>query len=326
MQVCTFLGTQRHLTYQQQHEYAMAAEELGFDGWFRADHFGSTNHDGGGFAGATDAWITLAAIAQATSRIRLGTLVTPVTYRQPGILAIMVAQVDQMSGGRVELGLGAGWHETEHHQWGITFPSQRDRFEMLSEQLAVLDQLLHAPAGVTTTHRGRHYQLTDCPGQPKPIQARLPIIIGGRGTTRTPTLAARYADEYNAPFMPTAEARKQFALVAEACDRAGRTRPLRYSTGVAIACGASEAAARDRAAPFHAGTFLPTRAPMVGTPDEIVERFLEFAEAGVERLYLRLPDALDHDHLELLATRVLPHLRGDIPAVVEPADTTGAAR
>lgn len=309
MQVCTFLGTQRHLTYQQQHEYAVAVEELGFDGWFRADHYGSTNHEGYGTAGASDAWITLAGIAQATSRIRLGTLVTPVTYRHPGPFAIMLAQVDQMSHGRVELGLGAGWHQTEHQQWAIPFPDQPTRFRMLTEQLEVLDRLLHAPAGARVTYRGRFYDLADCPTEPRPVQERLPFIIGGRGTSRTPVLATRYADEYNALFMPAALAGKQFGLVAETAQRLGRERPLRFSVGTAVACGDSEAAARDRAAPFQVPSLLPTGSQIVGTPEQVAEQLLEYAKVGVGRVYLRLPDALDRDHLELLAAKVLPQLR-----------------
>ncbi len=200
MDLRIFTEPQQGASYDELLAVAQRAETLGFDAFFRSDHYlkmGSAS----GLPGPTDSWVTLAGIARETTTIRLGTLVTAATFRYPGPLAISVAQVDQMSGGRVELGLGAGWYDDEHRAYGIPFPSLGERFERLDEQRAIITGLWETPEGETFTYTGRHHSVVDSPGLPKPVQRpRPPIIIGGGGPKRTPRLAATYADEFNAMF------------------------------------------------------------------------------------------------------------------------------
>src|SRR5688572_14145732 len=208
MELCVFTEPQQGATYDDLLRVAQATEELGFDAFFRSDHYLGMGTDG--LPGPTDAWVTLAGLARETSRIRLGTLMTSATFRLPGPLAISVAQVDAMSGGRVELGLGSGWFEQEHTAYGIPFPPLGERFDRLEEQLAIVTGLWETPAGETFSYEGKHYRLTDSPALPKPVQApRPPVIIGGWGKTRTPALAARFADEFNVPFPRLADYRAQ---------------------------------------------------------------------------------------------------------------------
>ncbi|HLU46007.1 MAG TPA: LLM class F420-dependent oxidoreductase [Natronosporangium sp.] len=313
MQVCVFTEPHRGATYDTQLRFARHVEECGFTGFFRADHYQQFG-DSDGLPGPTDAWVTLAGLARETSRIRLGTLVTCATFRLPGPLAIIVAQVDQMSGGRVELGIGAGWYEREHTSYGIPFPPAPERVSRMTEQLAVITGLWRTPVGQTFSHTGEFYTLVDAPALPKPVQQpHPPVIVGGKGPRRTPEAAARYADEYNAVFLGPAEARAQFARVREACERVGRDTtawPLRLSSGIPLACGRTDAEARRRAERLHEpGSALPPgEAPLVGTPEQLVERIGEYAEAGAERVYLRVGDMTDLDQLELVAAEVLPKL------------------
>src|SRR4051794_17890501 len=220
-QLRIFTEPQMGATYDQLVGVARTAEEEGFDAFFRSDHyirFGPGDHG----AGPSDAWTTLAGLARDTTTIRLGTLVSAVTFRHPGILAIQVANVDAMSGGRVELGLGAGWFAEEHAAYGIPFPDTRERFDRLEEQLAVVTGLWSTPAGETFSFHGRHYQLTDSPALPKPVQSPLPVIVGGHGKRRTPALAARYASEFNVGFSRTAEVGELYDGVRAAGREAGR--------------------------------------------------------------------------------------------------------
>ncbi|MEJ3747560.1 LLM class F420-dependent oxidoreductase [Actinomycetes bacterium KLBMP 9797] len=307
MRVCVFTEPHRGATYDDQLRLARHAEDAGFDGYLRADHFQSMGADPGR-PGPTDAWITLAGLARETSRIRIGTLVTSATFRLPGPLAVAVAQVDQMSGGRVELGLGTGWYEREHRSYGIPFPPLRERFDRLAEQLAVVTGLWANPAGELFTFQGRHYQLVDAPALPKPVQRpRPPVIVGGRGAVRTPELAARYADEFNVPFTSVPEAAAAFDRVRAACERIGREPPV-LSTGIVVAIGRTDAEATRRAAPLHAPSALPPEDPVVGSPAQLVDRIGEFAAIGATRAHLRLIDISDVDHLELVAAEVLPQL------------------
>ena len=221
MRARVFVEPQNGGTYEHQLEVARTAETSGFDAFFRSDHYLTMGGDG--LPGPTDSWVTLAGLARETRRIRLGTLLTSATFRLPGPLAISVAEVDAMSGGRVELGLGAGWFDAEHTAYGIPFVSTKERFERLAEQLEIITGLWRTPIGSTFTFEGEHYQLTDSPALPKPVQSPTPpIIVGGLGPKRTPELAARFATEYNAPFVTPADASKQYALVREACERLGR--------------------------------------------------------------------------------------------------------
>ena len=202
MDLRIFTEPQQGATYDDLLRVAQTAEALGFDGFFRSDHYLHMGGDGG--PGPTDAWTTLAGLARETSTIRLGTLVTSATFRLPGPLSVQVAGVDQMSGGRVELGLGAGWFEAEHTAYGIPFPEVGERFDRLEEQLAVITGLWATKPGDTFSHPGPHYPVTDSPALAKPVQpGGVPIIIGGAGRRRTPSLAARYAAEFNAAFQVT---------------------------------------------------------------------------------------------------------------------------
>ena len=218
----TFTEPQQGATYDDLLAVAREAEALGFDAFFRSDHYLKMG-DMSGLPGPTDAWITLAGLARDTERIRLGTLVTAATFRLPGPLAIAVAQVDAMSGGRVELGLGSGWYDAEHTAYGIPFPALGERFERLDEQLAIVTGLWTTPVGERFSFAGRHYQIADSPALPKPVQApRPPLVVGGWGRARTPALAARYADEFNVPFPQLADFAPQVGVVRAACESAGR--------------------------------------------------------------------------------------------------------
>lgn len=313
MRVCIFTEPHRGATYDDQLRFARLVEEGGFEGFFRADHYQALS-DELGLPGPTDAWLTLAGLARETSRIRLGTLVTSATFRLPGPLAVMVAQVDQMSGGRVELGIGAGWYEREHRSYGIPFPRVGERFNRLAEQLAVLTGLWTTPVGERFTFRGDYYELIDSPALPKPVQSpHPPIIVGGRGAKRTPELAARYADEFNLPFRSVAETAEAYERVLEACERLGRAetgkQPLVLSAGLVVAIGRTDAeAARRAAALYEKGSALPQEDLLVGSPAQLVDRIGEFAAIGTTRVHLRLVDFADLDHLELIAAEVLPQL------------------
>ncbi|MFC8089615.1 LLM class F420-dependent oxidoreductase [Streptomyces sp. NPDC057301] len=310
--ICVFTEPHRGADYDDQLRFAQLVEACGFEGFFRADHYQAMGADPG-LPGPTDAWLTLGALARETSRIRLGTLVTSATFRLPGPLAVTVAQVDRMSGGRVELGLGAGWYEREHTSYGIPFPPAPERFDRLEEQLAVITGLWRTPVGEHFSHHGDHYRLLDAPALPKPVQVPAPpIIVGGRGPKRTPLLAARYADEFNMPFTSVAETARAYRRVAEACERTGRAAagrpPLVLSTGVVVAIGRTAAEAQRRAAPLHVKSALPPEDPVIGSPAQLVDRLGEFSAIGADRFHLRLIDFTDLDHLELIAGEVLPQL------------------
>ncbi|SBT47725.1 LLM class F420-dependent oxidoreductase [Micromonospora auratinigra] len=314
MRVSVFTEPHRGASYDDQLRFARRVEETGYEGFFRADHYRAMG-DEPGLPGPTDAWLTLAALARETSRIRLGTLVTSATFRLPGPLAVMVAQVDQMSGGRVELGIGAGWYEREHTAYGIPFPAVGERFDRLAEQLEIVTGLWRTPPGETYTFKGEYHQLVDAPALPKPVQRPgPPVIVGGRGPRRTPELAARYADEFNMPFKSVTETAAAYRRVREVSERIGRAdsgrAPLVLSAGVVVAIGRTDAEAQRRAAPLHVKSALPPEDPVVGSPAQLVDRLGEFAAIGAGRVHLRLIDFDDLDHLELIAAEVLPQLDG----------------
>jgi len=306
MKVRIFVEPQQGATYEQLLAVAQATEALGFDAFFRSDHYLAMGGDG--LPGPTDAWVTLAALARETTRIRLGTLVSSATFRWPGVLAITVAQVDAMSGGRIELGLGTGWYDGEHTAYGIPFPALGERFERLEEQLAILTGLWATPVGEKYSYSGAHYSLADSPALPKPFQKpRPPLILGGAGAKRTPRLAAAYADEFNVPFHGVADTHAQFARVRDACARRNRDpASLTLSAAQVVCCGADEAevAARARAIGREVDELRANGA--AGTPDEVVARLRELAAAGAETVYLQVLDLNDLDHLALLSERVLP--------------------
>jgi F420-dependent oxidoreductase-like protein len=265
---------------------------------------------GDGLPGPTDAWVTLAGLARETSRIRLGTLMTAGTFRLPGPLAISVAQVDQMSGGRVELGLGAGWFEAEHTAYGIPFPSLGERFDRYEEQLAVVTGLWNTPPGETFDFSGRYYEVSGSPALPKPVQAGgIPILVGGKGRTRTPRLAARYASEFNVPFSSAEDNERLFAGVRAACEEAGRDpSSLVYSSALVLCVGRDEAEIARRAAAIGRDVDELREHGVAGTPAEAVDILGRYAEAGSQRFYLQVLDLSDLDHLDLVASEVAPQL------------------
>lgn len=291
---------QQGASYDTQLTMARTAEELGFSAWFRSDHY--LHMSGDGMPGPTDAWVTLAGLARETSTIRLGTMVTAGTFRLPGVLAIQVAQVDQMSGGRVELGLGAGWFEAEHTAYGIPFPSAR--FGRLEEQLEIVTGLWATPVGGTYSFAGKYYRLTDSPALPKPVQAPIPVIVGGKGPTRTPALAARYAHEFNVPFSSVEDTAAQFARVRAAAG----DRELVYSAAVTTCVGKDDAEVARRAAAIGRDVDELKANGAAGTPEEAAATLRAYAEAGASRLYLQIMDMTDLDHLDLIAAEVRPLL------------------
>ncbi len=308
MQLRIFTEPQEGATYDDLLAVARAAEDLGFDGFFRSDHY--LHMGGDGLPGPSDAWTTLAGLARETSRIRLGTLVTSATFRLPGPLAIQVAGVDQMSGGRVELGLGAGWFEAEHTAYGIPFPSLRERFDRLEEQLAILTGLWSTELGKTFSYQGIHYTLTEAPALPKPVQTGgVPVIVGGAGRRRTPALAARYAGEFNAAFKPADETARLFAQVRAACSELGRSPDeLVYSTAQVVCLGSDSATLGRRAAMIGRQVEELRNNGLAGSAAEIVDKIGEFAELGAERLYLQVLDLSDLDHVAEIADQVLPQV------------------
>jgi F420-dependent oxidoreductase-like protein len=306
MDLRIFTEPQQGATYDKLLTVAKATEDLGFDAFFRSDHYlrmGSVD----GLPGPTDAWITLAGLARETKRIRLGTLMTAGTFRLPGVLAIQVAQVDQMSGGRVELGLGAGWFEEEHKAYGIPFP--KEKFARLEEQLAIVTGLWATEVGKTFSYEGTHYQLTDSPALPKPAQAKVPVLIGGHGASRTPRLAARYADEFNMPFGSLEDSERQFGRVREAAEEAGRKgEDLVYSNALVVCVGKDDAEVARRAGAIGREVDELKTNGLAGTPAEVVEKIGRFQAIGSQRLYLQVLDLDDLDHLELISAQVQSQL------------------
>jgi F420-dependent oxidoreductase-like protein len=309
MDLRIFTEPQQGATYDDLLAVARTAEEHGFDAFFRSDHYLKMGPVSGR-PGPTDAWTTLAGLARDTERIRLGTLVTSATFRLPGPLAVTVAQVDQMSDGRVELGLGAGWYEAEHTAYGIPFPPLAERFDRLEEQLAVITGLWATPEGETFSYAGAHYAVTDSPALPKPVQRAVPVIVGGGGPTRTPALAARYAAEFNRAFVDVDAFRGQRDRVRAACEAVDRDPDsLRYSAALVVCCGADEAEVERRAKAIGRQPDELRRNGAAGTVDEVVATLGRWAEAGAERIYLQVLDLADLDHVHLIGTEVLPSVR-----------------
>ncbi|MEU6371693.1 LLM class F420-dependent oxidoreductase [Streptomyces sp. NPDC046909] len=306
MDLRIFTEPQQGATYDTLLAVAKATEDLGFDAFFRSDHYlkmGSVD----GLPGPTDAWITLAGLARETKRIRLGTLMTAGTFRLPGVLAIQVAQIDQMSGGRVELGLGAGWFEEEHKAYGIPFP--KEKFGRLEEQLAIVTGLWATEAGRTFDFHGTYYDLTDSPALPKPAQAKIPVLVGGHGPTRTPALAARFADEFNMPFASIEDSSRQFARVRAAAEAAGRKADdLTYSNALVVCVGKDDQEVARRAAAIGREVDELKLNGLAGTPSEVVEKIGRYTEIGSRRLYLQVLDLHDLEHLELISSQVQSQL------------------
>jgi F420-dependent oxidoreductase-like protein len=300
---------QEGATYDDLLRVARATEELGFDAFFRSDHL-QRIADGDPGPGSTEAWVTLAGLARETSRIRLGTMVSSATFRPPGMLALTVATVDAMSGGRIEVGLGSGWFETEHRSFGIDFPPVAERFDVLTEQLEVLTGLWGAGAGTTYSFSGRHQVLTDNPALPRPVQQpHPPVIVGGKGKRRTPELAARFADEYNVPFDTPEVVAACFDRARAACTAAGRDpATLVLSAAQTLAVGRNDAEVRRRADAIQADPDELRAGGLGGTVAEVVDKIGRLADLGATRVYLQVLDLTDLEHLELVAAEVAPQL------------------
>lgn len=306
MDLRIFTEPQQGASYETLLRVAQAAEQLHFDGFFRSDHYLRMG-DSDGLPGPTDAWITLAGLARETERIRLGTLMTAGTFRLPGVLAIQVAQVDAMSGGRVELGLGAGWYQAEHAAYGIPFPDRR--IDRLEEQLAVITGLWETEPGETFDYDGLHYQLKDSPALPKPVQAHVPLLLGGMGAKRLPAIAARYATEFNLPFVSVDDTRTQIQRVRAACAERGRPADdMLYSNALVACVGRDDAEVARRASAIGRDPAELRANGLAGTPAEVVDRIGRYAEVGTQRVYFQILDLDDLDHLELIATEVGPQL------------------
>lgn len=314
MDLRIFTEPQQGASYDDLLAVARATEELGFDAFFRSDHYLRMG-DGDGLPGPTDAWTTLAGLARETSRIRLGTLVSSATFRHPGALAIQVAQVDQMSGGRVELGLGTGWFAQEHAAYGIPFPEKR--FGILEEQLDVVTGLWGTPVGEKFSYEGAHYTLASSPALPKPVQASpldpsragVPIIVGGGGPRRTPALAARHAAEFNMAFPELDQVGERLDRVREACRAIGRDPGSLVMSAALVLCAGRDDAEVERRAQAIGRDATEVRAVgIAGTPTAIVDRLGVLAQQGVSRVYLQVLDLHDLDHLDLVASEVVPQL------------------
>jgi alkanesulfonate monooxygenase len=309
LEFAVFTEPQQGASYADLLNVAYLSEEAGFDAFFRSDHY-LVMGDGDGQPGPTDAWITLAGLARDTTRIRLGTLVTAATFREPGPLAIAVAQVDVMSGGRVEFGLGAGWYEREHQAYGLRFPDVGERFDRFAEQLQVITGLWATEGGFS--FHGKHYEVTDSPGLPKPEQRPgPPVIIGGVGAKRTPELAARYAAEFNVAFQSLDTAVTQFGRVDEACRAAGRDpASMRRSYGFVVCVGRDDAEVARRAGAIGREVEELKANGLAGPPAEVIDKLGRAIEAtGIVRVYLQTLDLSDLDHVELIAADILPAFR-----------------
>jgi F420-dependent oxidoreductase-like protein len=301
MRVCLMVEGQEGVTWTDWLNLARRCEEHGFEALFRSDHYLSVQGAQG--RGSLDAWATLAALAAQTTKIRLGTLVSPATFRHPSELAKVVATVDHVSGGRVELGLGAGWLEAEHKAYGFPFPPTRERFDILAEQLEIVHRSwTEGPFSFS----GEHYAIEDLDAQPKPVQTPHPrLVMGGNAGPRAAALAARWADEYNSVYPTDDQIRERRAAIAAACEQAGRA-PIPFSvmTGFAIGAEDDEVAGRLRA--LGQDPASPPAPWVVGTPDRFVQRLRELEALGVERIMLQHLNHTDDAALELLGREVLP--------------------
>lgn len=301
-----FVEPQQGATYAAQLAVARRAEQLGFGAFFRSDHY-LVMGDWDGLPGPTDSWVTLAALARETETIRLGTLVTSATFRHPGVLAVSVAEVDEMSGGRVELGIGAGWYEAEHRALGVPFLSVGERFDVLEDNLAIITGMWSAPVGERVSITGRRISVVDSPGLPKPVQSPLPIIIGGGGPRRTPRLAARYAAEFNLSFRSLEQFGEQRARVISACEAIGRDpASIIFSAALVVAVGRDTSEFERRAAAIKRAPDQLRHVGVAGTVEQAAEALRTWSAAGAQRVYLQVLDLDDLDHLDLIAREVVP--------------------
>jgi F420-dependent oxidoreductase-like protein len=286
-------------TYEQILTLARATDAAGFDAFFRSDHLFGVDPTDPTYR-PTDCWTTLAGLARDTSRIRLGALVTAATFRRPGLLATIVASVDEMSGGRAELGLGTGWYQREHEAFGIPFPPTGERFDHLAEQLEIITGLWRTEPGTGNafSFEGKHYRVEANHTPPRPVQRpHPPIIVGGTGPKRTPALAARFADEFNGALSD--DLRASYARFDRACERIGRDpATARRSAVLPVACATTPAEVDRRAAVI--GSELIRRHAAIGTPALVGDRVEELRKAGADTIYFHIYDIDDTDHVALL--------------------------
>ncbi|WP_395105880.1 LLM class F420-dependent oxidoreductase [Actinomadura sp. SCN-SB] len=288
---------------------ALAVEEAGFDAFFRSDHLFGVDPEDRAFR-PTDCWTTIGGLARDTRRVRLGALMGAATFRHPGLLANIVASADEMSGGRVELGLGTGWYEREHEAFGIPFPpTARERFDRFEEQLAIIKGLWTVPEDDTAgfSFDGVHWQVKNNHAPPRPTQSpHPPILIGGSGPKRTPALAARYADEFNTALGDDDAVRERHERFSRACEAIGRDpAEARRSSVVPVACGTTEDEV-DRRAEIIGSDFMRRHAA-IGSPELVTERIAALAALGADTVYLHIYDIHDLDHIALIGAEVLPH-------------------
>ncbi|MBV9660852.1 MAG: LLM class flavin-dependent oxidoreductase [Acidimicrobiales bacterium] len=306
-----FTEPQQGASYGQLLSFARTAEEAGFDAFFRSDHYlkmGSAS----GLPAYTDAWTTLAALARDTTTIRLGTLVTPVTFRPIGTFPIIAAQVDHLSGGRLDVGLGAGWYKDEHDAYGLAFPSTDARYDLLEDQLEILHGLWTAEPGARFERKGRTCTVSIDADPLRPAQRpHPPVILGGLARSRNRELAARFADEFNVGFAPAATMKARHDAVRRQCEIHGRDpSSLVYSAALVICCGENDRDIRRRAASVDRDVDELRQNGLAGTPAEVLDKLGTYADHGVERFYLQMLDVLDNDHLRLVGEEVLPHAPG----------------
>jgi F420-dependent oxidoreductase-like protein len=315
MRVCLMIEGQEGVTWDQWVALAAACEEGGFDGLFRSDHYVSFGHPTEW--GSLDAWATMGALAARTERIQLGTMVSPVTFRHPSELAKSVVTADHVSGGRVELGMGAGWFEGEHRAYGFPFPPAAERFDMLTEQVEIVHRLWSTDEA-SVTFEGQHYRLENCFGLPKPLQRpHPPLILGGSAGPRAAALAARWADEYNVNFVDPAECRLRRDRLSAACEKAERDpASLRMSlmTGTLVGSDQPDLLARagrlmeQRGASGDPEAFIRNLGDewIRGTPDQVLSRLGEYAEAGIERVMLQHNVHADLESVALIGKEIIP--------------------
>jgi F420-dependent oxidoreductase-like protein len=317
MRICLMIEGQEDVTWDDWVALAGACERGGLEGLFRSDHYSSVFGAEG--RGSLDAWATINALAAVTERMQLGTMVSPATFRHPSELARVACTADHVSGGRIELGLGAGWNEREHRAFGFPFHDTRTRIALFAEQLEIIHRQWTEDS---FSYKGEHYTLEDCQALPRPLQTpHPPLIVGGAAKPGTVGPAVRFADEYNTSYVGPDEARERRARVAEACERGGRdpsSMTFSIMTGMLVATDRSELLERARRTMLRT---LETGDPaewlaqqkaagwIAGTVEEVAGQMRALADAGVERFFLQHLDHTDLDTVELLAGEVTRALR-----------------
>lgn len=304
-----FTEPQQGASYDQLLAAALDAEECGYEAFFRSDHYLKMG-DASGLPAYTDAWVTLAGLARDTSTIRLGTLVTPVTFRAIGTFPVLVAQVDHMSHGRLEVGLGAGWYIAEHSAYGLDYPSDGARYDRLEDQVAILHGVWSTAPGGTFDYAGTTCEVHLQADPLRPAQQpHPPIILGGKGRARNAGLTARYANEFNASFSDIPQMTERFDRIRGACEQVGRDpATMAWSVCQVLCCGQSEEEIARRARAIGREVDELRQNGLAGTPAELVDKIGAYTAAGAERFYLQVLDLTDLDHLRLVAEEVAPHI------------------